>query len=95
MANSSSVGSLEPREAEIIKLRFGLEGHDELTLEEVGKHFRVTRERIRQLQNIALSKMRRALAQNEAQRSATEIEEEDRRVRREQVIREFIESKTR
>ena len=91
----SMVGSLEPREAEIIRLRFGLEGHDELTLEEVGKRFRVTRERVRQLQNIALSKMRRALAHNEAQRSATEIEEEDRQVRREQVIREFIESKSR
>jgi RNA polymerase primary sigma factor len=91
----SMVGSLEPREAEIIKLRFGLEGHDELTLEEVGKRFRVTRERVRQLQNIALSKMRRALAQNEAQRTVGEIEEEARRVRREQVIRDFIESKSR
>jgi len=92
---NSMVGSLEPREAEIIKLRFGLEGHDELTLEEVGKRFRVTRERVRQLQNIALSKMRRALAQNEAQRTVGEIEEEARRVRREQVIRDFIESKSR
>jgi RNA polymerase primary sigma factor len=92
---NSMVGSLEPREAEIIKLRFGLEGHDELTLEEVGKRFRVTRERVRQLQNIALSKMRRAMAQNEAQRSVSEIEEEERRLRREQVIREFIESKSR
>ena len=91
----SMVDSLEPREAEIIKLRFGLEGHDELTLEEVGKHFQVTRERVRQLQNIALSKMRRAMAQNEAQRSAGEIEQEERQRRREQVIREFVESKTR
>ena len=91
----SMVGSLEPREAEIIKLRFGLEGRDEHTLEEVGKRFRVTRERVRQLQNIALSKMRRALAQNEAQRSAGEIEQEARLLRREEVIREFIESKTR
>jgi len=40
---------LDKREAEIIKLRFGLEGRDELTLEDVGKRFHVTRERIRQL----------------------------------------------
>ncbi|HEX2101261.1 MAG TPA: RNA polymerase sigma factor RpoD/SigA, partial [Candidatus Synoicihabitans sp.] len=56
------ISSLEPREAEIIKYRFGLDGYDELTLEEVGRKFKVTRERIRQLQNIALSKMRKAIA---------------------------------
>jgi RNA polymerase primary sigma factor len=91
----SMVDSLEPREAEIIKLRFGLEGHDELTLEEVGKRFRVTRERVRQLQNIALSKMRRAMADKETQRSVEDIEEENRQRKRMEVIREFIEIKTR
>jgi len=91
----SMVDSLEPREAEIIKLRFGLEGHDELTLEEVGQRFRVTRERVRQLQNIALSKMRRAMAAKETQRSLTDIEEENRQRKRMEVIREFIEIKTR
>jgi RNA polymerase primary sigma factor len=92
---NSMVDSLEPREAEIIKLRFGLEGHDELTLEEVGKRFRVTRERVRQLQNIALSKMRRAMAAKETQRSLEDIEEETRQRKRMEVIREFIEIKTR
>ena len=58
---SKMVNSLDPREASIIKLRFGLEGQKELTLEEVGKKFKVTRERIRQLQNIALRKIKRAL----------------------------------
>jgi RNA polymerase primary sigma factor len=53
------VNALDPREAEIIKLRFGLDGAGELTLEEIGKIFCVTRERIRQLQNTALSKMRK------------------------------------
>jgi len=85
--------SLEPREAEIIRLRFGFDGYDELTLEEVGRKFKVTRERIRQLQNIALSKMRKAIAKNEAQRTADEIEIEDRQRQRMEVIREFIESK--
>jgi RNA polymerase primary sigma factor len=90
----SMVASLDPREAEIIKLRFGLDGSSELTLEEVGKKFKVTRERVRQLQNLALSKMRKAIAANETQRTVEDIEVEDRERKRMQVIREFIESKS-
>jgi RNA polymerase primary sigma factor len=56
---------LDERERKIIDARFGLDGSDPITLEEVGDKFGVTRERIRQLQNIALSKMRRALAKRE------------------------------
>ena len=52
---------LDPREAEILNARFGLDGGKELTLEEVGKKLKVTRERVRQLQNIALSKLRRLM----------------------------------
>ncbi|OAM88688.1 RNA polymerase sigma factor RpoD/SigA [Termitidicoccus mucosus] len=89
------VNSLDPREAEIIKLRFGLEGATEMTLEEVGRKFRVTRERVRQLQNIALSKMRKAMAKNENQRTLDEIAEEDRQRKRMEVIREFIETSAR
>lgn len=90
----SMVDSLDPREAEIIKLRFGLDGHDELTLEEVGRKFRVTRERVRQLQNLALSKMRRAMAAKEAQRNSDEIVQEQIAVRRNEVIREFMEQRS-
>ena len=90
----SMVDSLDPREAEIIRLRFGLEGANEMTLEEVGRKFKVTRERVRQLQNIALSKMRKAMSKNEAQRSAEEIDEEDRQRKRMEVIREFITNKS-
>ncbi|HEX3729289.1 MAG TPA: RNA polymerase sigma factor RpoD/SigA [Opitutaceae bacterium] len=89
------VESLDKREAEIIRLRFGLDGYDELTLEEVGKRFNVTRERIRQLEYIALSKMRKAMTRNEAIRSVDEIDEEDRVRQRMAVIREFIEGKRR
>ncbi len=91
---SDMVNSLDAREAEIIKLRFGLEGRDELTLEEVGKKFRVTRERIRQLEYLALNKMRKAMAKNEAVRTADEVDEENRQRDRMAVIREFVESKT-
>lgn len=56
---------LDPRERKIIAFRFGLSGGRERTLEEVGHKFGVTRERIRQLQNIALLKMRKALRKRE------------------------------
>jgi len=52
---------LDDRELKIITMRFGLDGKKEMTLEEVGRKFKVTRERIRQLQNIALRKIKRAL----------------------------------
>ncbi|MSU49661.1 MAG: sigma-70 family RNA polymerase sigma factor [Opitutus sp.] len=90
---SEMVNSLDKREAEIIKLRFGLEGRDEMTLEEVGQKFNVTRERIRQLEYLALSKMRKAMAKNEAVRTVDEIDEEKRQRERMAVIREFVESK--
>src|SRR5690606_1451335 len=50
---------LNPREATILRYRFGLDGGNERTLEEVGQKYGVTRERIRQLQNIALLKLRK------------------------------------
>src|ERR1700692_1776002 len=56
---------LDDRERKIIFQRFGLDGGKPKTLEEVGKKFGVTRERIRQLQNIALAKLRRALSKKE------------------------------
>ena len=56
---------LDERERRIIDERFGLNGKKPLTLEEVGREFGVTRERIRQLQNSALTKMRRALSRKE------------------------------
>ncbi len=52
---------LDEREQRIIDARFGLAGQKPKTLEEVGVEFGVTRERIRQLQNLALTKMRNAL----------------------------------
>jgi RNA polymerase primary sigma factor len=52
---------LTPREAEIIAMRFGLDGQPPRTLDEVGKKFKVTRERIRQIQELALGKLRRRI----------------------------------
>ena len=55
------VAQLSEREARIIRFRFGLDGGEERTLEDVGRKFNLTRERIRQLQNLALQKLRKLL----------------------------------
>ena len=57
---------LDSRESRILSYRFGLDGGSERTLEEVGLKFGVTRERIRQLQNAALLKLRRMIEQRDA-----------------------------
>ena len=52
------LSTLSDREARVLKLRFGLEGNKQMTLEEVGRVFGVTRERIRQIEAKALRKLR-------------------------------------
>ena len=60
------VKTLDPREATILRARFGLDGGAQKTLEEVGQKFGVTRERVRQIQNIALKKLRKMIEKMEA-----------------------------
>ncbi|MBW8864415.1 MAG: RNA polymerase sigma factor RpoD/SigA [Verrucomicrobia bacterium] len=55
------VKHLDEREATILRFRFGLDGGTEKTLEEVGEKFGVTRERVRQIQNLALRKLRKMI----------------------------------
>jgi RNA polymerase primary sigma factor len=64
------VAELHPREAEILRYRFGLDGDSEKTLEDVGRKFGVTRERIRQIQNAALLKLRKQIEKLETVREA-------------------------
>ena len=59
------VKTLDPREATILRARFGLDGGPQKTLEEVGQKFGVTRERVRQIQNIALKKLRKMIEKME------------------------------
>jgi RNA polymerase sigma factor (sigma-70 family) len=54
----TALARLAPREQEILRLRFGLEGSEPQTLEQVGRTFRLTRERIRQIEAKALTKLR-------------------------------------
>jgi RNA polymerase primary sigma factor len=52
------LGSLAPRERRVLELRYGLDGQHPRTLDEVGRTFNVTRERIRQIENQSLKKLR-------------------------------------
>ena len=60
------VDTLPAREQTILRYRFGLGGDSEKTLEEVGRQFGVTRERIRQIQNMALNKLKKLIQKREA-----------------------------
>jgi RNA polymerase primary sigma factor len=66
------VKHLDDREATILRFRFGLDGGTEKTLEEVGVKFGVTRERVRQIQNLALKKLRKMIEKLEASKKLDE-----------------------
>ncbi len=55
---SAALRVLSPREREIISLRYGLSDRQQRTLEEVGRHFNLTRERVRQIESRALAQLR-------------------------------------
>ena len=54
----SILGALSPRERQVLELRYGLDGQQPRTLDEVGRAFNVTRERIRQIEHQSLKKLR-------------------------------------
>jgi RNA polymerase primary sigma factor len=66
------VKHLDEREATILRFRFGLDGGSEKTLEEVGVKFGVTRERVRQIQNLALIKLRKMIEKLEKEKNKDE-----------------------
>jgi RNA polymerase primary sigma factor len=57
-ATQEVLDSLTPREAKVLRMRFGIEMSTDHTLEEVGKQFDVTRERIRQIEAKAIRKLK-------------------------------------
>ncbi len=61
-----SIGALTCRELSVLRCRFGLGGEEEKTLEEIGAALKLTRERIRQIQNSALHKLRARIEAREA-----------------------------
>ena len=72
-ATREILSSLTPREAKVLRMRFGIDMNTDHTLEEVGKQFDVTRERIRQIEAKALRKLRHP-TRSEQLRSFLEIE---------------------
>ena len=88
------LSTLEPREADIIRLRFGLEGHDPQTLEEVGERIGITRERVRQLQEQAIRQLRRNMNKFEKQRTWEEIQEQKRIEERSKILEELLKKST-
>ena len=87
---SKVLDQLEPREADIIRLRFGLEGLDPLTLEEVGAKIGITRERVRQLQEHALRALRKSMANLEKQRSAEEVKHDNMLQERAKILQDTL-----
>ena len=63
------MGTLSPREEQVLRMRYGIELETDYTLEEVGRRFRVTRERIRQIEMQALNKLRHPSRSGELQES--------------------------
>jgi RNA polymerase primary sigma factor len=63
------VKALDPREVTILRARFGLDGGREQTLDEIGRKLGLTRERIRQVQNLALTKLRKRIENLEARKA--------------------------
>jgi len=72
-ATRGVLGSLTPREAKVLRMRFGIDMNTDHTLEEVGKQFDVTRERIRQIEAKALRKLRHP-SRSEMLRSFLDLE---------------------
>jgi RNA polymerase primary sigma factor len=87
---SKVLDQLEPREADIIRLRFGLEGLDPLTLEEVGAKIGITRERVRQLQEHALRALRKSMANLEKQRTAEEVKHDNMLQERAKMLQDIL-----
>lgn len=80
-----ALNDLTPREQEVLRLRYGLDGGYPRTLDEVGTHFQLTRERIRQIEKLALKKLRRIATLRETAapplRRAARVARRRRRVR--------------
>ena len=90
---AQSMGQLEEREEKIIRLRFGLDDGPPMTLEKLGEHFGISRERVRQLQNQSLKRMRGILADKERLLSRSDLQEEKRQRRRMRILKEFFDAK--
>ncbi len=90
---ATMLAALEPREAEILTHRFGLNGESPLTLEEVGELFKLTRERVRQLQQSALMQLRRIMTERQKLLTPEDVRKNQLAAARSEVLGEFFRSK--
>ena len=90
---ATMLAALEPREAEILTHRFGLNGESPLTLEEVGELFKLTRERVRQLQQSALMQLRRIMTERQKLLTPEDVRKNQLATARSEVLGEFFRSK--
>ena len=91
---ATMLAALEPREAEILTHRFGLNGESPLTLEEVGERFKLTRERVRQLQQSALMQLRRIMTERQKLLTPEDVRKNQLATARSEVLGEFFRSKS-
>ena len=87
------LAQLDPREAEVLVLRFGLKGESPLTLEEVGAKFKLTRERVRQLQHSAIMQLRRIATERQKLLTPEDVQERRMAEARAEVLRDFFTAK--
>jgi RNA polymerase primary sigma factor len=78
--------SIDPREAQILRMRFGIDMDDEHTLEEVGQQYDVTRERIRQIEAKALRKLKHPSRSEKLESFLTEKTREEIRLKKEKNL---------
>jgi RNA polymerase primary sigma factor len=90
---ATMLAALEPREAEILTHRFGMNGESPLTLEEVGERFKLTRERVRQLQQSALMQLRRIMTERQKLLTPEDVRKNQLSAARSEVLGEFFRSK--
>lgn len=83
------LGNLTAREAEIVRGRFGLDDGEEKTCDQIGRRYGLTRERVRQIQDVAMRKLRRASEEFGRTRTREEIIESRRASARREVFSEF------
>jgi len=83
---------IKPRDAEVIKMRFGVGYPEPMTLDEVGKHLEITRERVRQIQESAIRQIRTFMQEMESPLTAEAMQSLEEEKMKMQALQEFIES---
>lgn len=83
------LGHLNAREADIVRARFGLDDGEEKTCDQIGRRYGLTRERVRQIQDVAMRKLRRASEEIGRTRTREEVVAHRRDSARREVFSEF------